>query len=113
MSITVLAAIYLIVGVVGFVFHGREILAHHMLRSEDLLVELTEAIAFIAGVFLLRGRNWARWLAVAWMVFHVVLSVFGPISALLLHAVFCVAIAWILFRADAAHYFRAGEIDAR
>jgi hypothetical protein len=94
------------VGTVGFVFHLREPLARHAFHYDDFLVEFTELVALVSGSFLLRGRNWARWLALAWMVFHVVLSLFEPLFTLVIHALFCAVIAWILFRAEAAHYFR-------
>lgn len=109
LSVTLLAALYIIVGAVGFVFHLREPLLNHAFHSDDFLVELTEVIALISGLFLLKRRNWARWLALAWMVFHVILSFFDPLRALVIHAVFCALIAWILFRADAARYFQRVE----
>ena len=37
------------------------------------------SLAIVCGVFLLRGHNWARWLALAWIAFHVVLSAFHAI----------------------------------
>jgi hypothetical protein len=111
-SIAVLAAIYLIIGTVGFVFHGREIMARHAFHSDDFLVELTELIALITGIFLFRGHNWARWVALAWMIFHVVLSAFGPPFPLVVHALFCIVIAWMLFRPDAGRYFRGAGNEA-
>ena len=43
-------------------------------------MELTELLAMVSGAFMLRGHNWARWLALAWIIFHVILSIFrlGP-----------------------------------
>ena len=58
---------------------------------------------------MLRGQNWARWLAVAWMAFHVAISVFHPLRELAIHVVFLVLIAWILFRPGATRYFRKAE----
>jgi hypothetical protein len=59
----------------------------------------------VAGVFLLRGQNWARWLALAWITFHVVIS-YGVLRELVVHGVICVVFAWILFRPAAGRYFR-------
>jgi hypothetical protein len=109
LSVTLIGALYVIVGAVGFVFHLRDPLARHAFHSDDFLVEITEVIALVSGIFLLKRRNWARWLALAWMVFHVILSAFDPLRALIVHALFCAAIAWILFRAEAGHYFRGIE----
>jgi hypothetical protein len=108
-SVTILACIYLAVGIGGFVVHLRELLAHH---PDALPIELTELVAVVCGAFLLRGHNWARWVALAWIAFHVVLSAFHAIPEFAVHALFCAAIAWILFRSEAARYFRGVRMEA-
>ena len=67
-------------------------------------IEVTEFLAIVCGVFLLRAHNWARWLASAWMAFHVVLS-FGELRQLAIHSLFFVLIVWCLFRSDASRFF--------
>ena len=109
LSITILACIYLAVGVIGFAFHFRELLAGH---PDAVAIELTEFVAIVCAVFLIRGYNWARWLALVWIAFHVVLSAFHAIPELAIHAVFCAVIAWILFRPEAARYFRGVRMEA-
>ena len=106
-SVTIVAGVYLAVGVIGLVFHFRELLAGH---PDAVAIELTEFVAIVCGAFLLRGHNWARWLALAWIAFHVVLSAFHAIPEFAIHAVFCAVIAWILFRSEAARYFRGVRI---
>jgi hypothetical protein len=108
-SITVLAGLYLIVGTVGFVFHFREILERHAFGYEDALIELTELVAIVCGVFLLRGRNWARWLAIAWIAFHVAISFLDSAQKVAVHGLFLLAFAYLLFRADARRYFQAAK----
>jgi hypothetical protein len=104
-SILVLACVYLAVGSIGFVFHFRD------LRQPDGLgIEVTELLAILAGAFMLRGRNWARWLALAWMAFHVALSAFGVLRELAIHTLILVVIAWILFRPEARRYFHGVEV---
>lgn len=102
-AIVIIACLYIAVGAAGFIFHFRESLAD---PRDGVWIELTEFLAIGAGIFLLRGRNWARWLALAWIVFHVVLSAFGPVRELVMHALICAAIAWLLFRPDASQFFR-------
>lgn len=108
-SVTILACIFLLVGTAGFVFHFRELLP---LNRDGLLVELTEILAVVAGVFMLLGHNWARWLALAWMAFHVAISIGDPIRKLAMHAVIFVVIAWILLRPAAGRYFRGSGTQA-
>ena len=107
-SITILASVYLVVGTVGFAVHFREILARQAFQYDDALVELTELIAIVCGVFMLQGRNWARWLALAWIAFHVAIS-FDSMQKLAVHGLFLVLIAYFLFRPDARTYFHHPE----
>ena len=104
LSVNTLACLYLVVGTVGFVYHFSEFLAF---RYDSVEVELTEVLAIVSGAFMLRGRNWARWLALAWIASHVVLSAFHTAREFGLHILLFATIAWILFRPDAAAYFRS------
>jgi hypothetical protein len=108
-SVTIIAALYLAVGAGGFAVHFRELLARH---PDAVGIELTELTAILCGVFILRGHNWARWLALAWIAFHVVLSAFHAFPEFAIHSLFCAVIAWFLFRPDAARYFRGAPIEA-
>jgi hypothetical protein len=109
LAVTIVAGVYLAVGVLGFAFHFRELLAGH---HDAVGIEITEFVAILCGAFLLRGNNWARWLALAWIAFHVVLSAFHAIPELVIHAAFCAVIAWVLFRPEAARYFRGARMVA-
>ncbi len=110
LSVTIVAAVYLIVGIGGFAAHFNSLLGRDAL-SEGVPIEATEVVAMIAGVFLLRGHNWARWLALAWIAFHVALS-FGNVPQLAIHCVFCVGIGWALFYPGAGRYFRTAPRQA-
>lgn len=106
--VLIVAGAYLAVGIIGFGAHFRDLLAA---PSEGVWMELTELVALITGVFLLRGANWARWLAVAWILFHVGLSAFGETSELVVHAVFAALITWLLFRPDTTRWFRGPRAE--
>ncbi|HEV2392955.1 MAG TPA: hypothetical protein VG146_11410 [Verrucomicrobiae bacterium] len=70
------------------------------------LIETVRILALIGGVFLLRGFNWARWLLILWLAFHVILSAFHAPFQLLVHGLLAALLAYFLFRAPAAAYFR-------
>ena len=106
-AVTALACLYIVVGTIGFVGHFPE---RH--EPDWIWIAVTEIVAIIAGVFLLRGDNWARWLAVAWIAFHVAISWHDPVGKLAVHIFFLVAIAYLLFRRDAAEYFRGGAVKS-
>ena len=104
-SVVVIAALYIAVGVIGFAFHLREFRSQGGFY-DTLLIELTELIALVSGLFMLRGQNWARWIAVAWIASHVVLSAFEAYRGFVVHCIFCGLIAWALFSPPASRYFR-------
>ena len=97
LSVTLIGLAYLAAGAAGLLYHFREFAPWVM---------TVRAAAVVCGVFLLRGKNWARCLAVAWMAYHVVLGFYhSPVQAAV-HAVFLALIIWGLYRAPAARYFR-------
>lgn len=98
--VILIACLYLIVGIGGFIAHFNDSRA-----PEWILVEVTECLAIVCGVFLLRAQNWARWLASAWMAFHVALS-FGELRQFAIHSLIFVVIVWCLFRAEAGRFFQ-------
>ena len=100
-AIWIVAGMYIAVGCVGFIYH------FHQFRDPDgIWIELTEFLALVAGVFLLLGKNWARWLALAWMAFHVVLSGFHARREFVIHFIIFVLIAGLLFSPPSNRYFR-------
>jgi hypothetical protein len=102
-SVTVVAWIFIAVGAVNFIYHSRELLQLHW---DAFLIEFVELLALIAGLFMLRCHNWARWLALAWMAFHIILTAFPPFHGLAVHIIIFTGIAILLLRADATKYFR-------
>lgn len=103
LSVTLIACLYILVGIATLIGHFHDFVT----RQPDWgWILTTELLAIVIGAFLLRGQNWARWLALAWIAFHVDISVHGPLRVLVIHSVFFVLIAWALFHAAARRYFR-------
>jgi hypothetical protein len=77
----------------------------HRLAGDDVLVLAIGVAALIGGSFVLRGRNWARWLLAAWMALHVAISVGQP-AELVAHLAIFGFVAFLLFRPAASASFR-------
>lgn len=101
-SVLIVAILYLAVGIIGFVYHFPELRAAH---PDAIWIELTESLAVVAGAFMLLGHNWARWLALVWILFHVAISIGSP-RQLIGHSLICLAIAGALFQPGASRFFR-------
>ena len=74
------------------------------LASDDLLVLAIGIVALVAGFYVLRGRNWARWVLAGWMVVHVVISA-GELPALGAHLAIFGLLTFVLFRPGASSSF--------
>ncbi len=108
-SVSIVSWLFIAAGALAFIFHLPHSLAA---PGGGAGVEAVEILAIVAGVFMLRGQDWARWLALAWMGFHVAISARGELPRLAAHAVIFAAIAWILWRPAAGRYFRGRRGDA-
>ena len=69
-------------------------------------VHVLRIVQVLCGVFMLSGFNWARWLLVVWMGFHVILSALHSPFQLLVHTLIFAIILYFLFRPPASAYFR-------
>jgi hypothetical protein len=109
-AVTVLGWLMMAAGVFGIArgFTGAKTLWP---PEQDLIwIVIVDAIGIGCGVFLLRGKNWARWLTLAWVGGHVVIVSFFMRQMILVHAVIFALIVALLFRGDVRAYF--GGYDA-
>jgi len=100
-AVLLLSCLYIAAGSIEFVANFPKLMA---LQGAGILIELTELLGIFAGAFMVRGRNWARWLALVWMAFHVAISI-PVIPQVASHSIIFMVSAWVLFRPDARRYF--------
>ena len=100
-EVLVVAWLFILVGAVGLVHHFPRPMIFH---QDDIWILLTELAAVISGIFMLRGHNWARWFAIAWMIFHVAIS-WPAVRQLVTHVVILALIAALLFRRASREFF--------
>jgi uncharacterized membrane protein len=108
-AVTIIAILLILVGAGGLVRDAMGLKPHAAFHAETPLIAAVHLLAIVAGAFLLRGHTWARWLAVAWMAFHVAISYGHPLTPFLMHSAFLAIFGYFLFRADARAYFRTAE----
>lgn len=121
-SITVIAWAFVAVGAGGLLKDWWPLLTSDAAQQiaklkADGIADLGPAwtsrlLAIIGGVWLLRGHNWARWLLVVWMVFHIGLSAFHSWAELLTHGAVFLPMFYFLFRGPSARYFQTAEGSA-
>src|SRR5215470_8980185 len=69
------------------------------------MVHLSRLAQIVAGLFMLRAHNWARWLMVAWIAFHIVIGALHSLMQFLLHVAIFSVVLFFLFRPRANAYF--------
>jgi hypothetical protein len=122
LSITILSWVFITVGGIGLVgglvpfgqalFSGRiGQMSRHELLLEIGLASAIRLLAVVAGVLMLYGLNWARWLSIAWVGLHIVLSIGHSPFELIVHIALFVIVAYLLLRPRAAAYFRSASVE--
>jgi hypothetical protein len=103
--ITLLGWMLIALGALEFTIHAVQI--RRPLHAGDIGVPLFELVILVCGVYLLRGANWARWLAVAWIGFHVVVGSLDSVMRGVVHGLIFLAFTWLMFRPEMNAWFRA------
>ena len=106
LSVTLIGLLFIGVGVLGVGYHAREFWAPGPFHYDLVWITFVRLLAIVGGLYLLRGSNWARWLLVAWLAFHVVVGAMHSASEAVMHAVLLVVIGYFLFRPRASAYCR-------
>ena len=112
LSVTIISWLFVAAGVVGLAYHLSEFKTLHPFPSDVAWVGLLRLVAIVCGTFMLRGNNWARWLSLAWLTFHVILSGFHSLRELVMHSVLLAILSYFLLRPVAREYFLAGRKEA-
>lgn len=107
LAVLLVSCLYMAVGAIGVLVYFPQLIT---LQHDSVWIELTEFLAFVAGVFLFRGHNWARWLALIWITFHVAIS-FPVVRQVISHSIILALIASALFRPGTRRYFSPAKTD--
>ena len=104
-SVTFMSCVFIAAGLFGLVYHATELQLSGPFQADVAWACLVRLLAVIGGVFALRGSNWARWLLLAWIAWHVVLSMHHSATEAAVHGALSVLVAWCLFRPRVAAHF--------
>ena len=107
LSITIISWLFLTAGVIGLAYHATEFKVQRPFENDVIWVCLIRLLAVLCGALMLRGSNWARWLLVVWMGYHIVLSALHSPMQLFVHGLLFAVILYFLFCPQASAYFRS------
>jgi len=101
-QVTILGWLFIVVGILSTAYH----LWKGSLDRWMVLIVLVGIIAIVAGVFLLRGARWARWLLLTWLAFHVVVSALNSLGDAMPHVVLLLVVGYFLLGPPTSRYFQ-------
>jgi hypothetical protein len=104
--VIIVSVLFILVGCVGFAYHLNELSNSNISIYETILILLLRILAVVCGLLLLFRINSARWFAIAWLVYHVVISAFNSTSQMIVHIVFLVLVSVLLFLPISSRYFQ-------
>jgi hypothetical protein len=94
-----------------FIVVGLAALCYHLIKDRldfwMIPIALVEITAMVAGIFLLKGRSWARWLVLIWLAFHVVVGALDSLSSSVPHLLLLIAVGYFLFTPPDSTYFKS------
>ena len=104
-QVTTLGWLLIAVGILSTIYH----LSKSPLDRWTVPILLVGTITIVAGVFLLRGARWARWLVLAWLAFHVVVSALNSLSDAMAHVVLLLVAGYFLLGPPTSKYFQSTQ----
>ncbi len=112
-AVVIVAILFILTGTIGFVYHTKDLFNSNNVLPETVWVLVLRILAVLCGILLLCRKNWARWLAVAWMLFHVVIGALNSTAQMITHIFFLVAIVVLLFLPVSSKYFHGSNKPGR
>ncbi len=116
-SVAILGWVFILAGIIMVAASvvsvvGSDASLNSVLATEEGLILAVRTLAIVGGAFLLRGENWARWLLVLWIAYHVVLSLYHPLFELVVHSLLLIAVVYVLFRQEASSFFNGKRVES-
>jgi hypothetical protein len=95
--VIIVCLLFAVAGGVGFIYHFGELFEPGNGLYEVILVEVLRLLAIVCAILLWMGINWARWLAIAWIAYHVFIGAKHSTSELVTHIVLLIGVAVLLY----------------
>ena len=116
LSITIIGWLFMLFGCIALIsgllpFGGANTAQLIAEFKMHWMVHLSRVAAVVSGLFMLRGHNWARWLLVAWIAFHIVVGALHGWLQLVTHVAIFSVILFFLFRRNASEYFGRSTVQ--
>jgi hypothetical protein len=106
LPILVVAIVFIIVGLVGFLNHIKGFFEPGEKLYATLLIQLLRILAIVSGILLLRANNSGRWLSIVWILSHIIIGALNSTFQLIAHIVLLIVVYILLFLPVSSAYFQ-------
>ncbi|QHT67329.1 hypothetical protein GXP67_12135 [Rhodocytophaga rosea] len=104
--ILIVSILFILAGSIGFTYHVQEFYQPDVQVSQLLWVLFVRILAIVCGSLLLLRICWARWLAIAWLAYHVYIGALNSTSQMIAHIIFLIIVAVLLFLPVSTVFFQ-------
>jgi hypothetical protein len=108
LAVTLVSCAFILSGTIGILYHAPE-LKDITTDVAIVWVLFVRLLAIVGGVYALRGMAWARWLLLAWIGYHVILSFGHELAQIITHVIVLAIVVAGLFNSSANRYFKRKE----
>jgi hypothetical protein len=104
--VVIVSIVFILTGCIGFIYHFNELFEPNYKLYELIWVLLLRILAVVCGILLFLGIDWARWLAIAWLLYHVLLSSLHSTSEMITHIFLLIIFSVLLYLPASNGYFK-------
>lgn len=106
LPVIIVSILFIIAGGVGFAYHLKEFFEPNAEIDKLIWIQFIRILAIVCGILLFLGINWARWLAIAWLLFHIVISALHSTAEMITHFILLIVVAVLLYLPVSSSFFR-------
>lgn len=111
LPVLIVAVLFILVGCIGFIYLLKDISDPDETLPVYYLILFLRLLAIVCGLLLLYRINWARWLTIAWLAYHVAISALNSTSEMVAHIVLLVIVTVLLFLPVSSRFFRDKKVQ--
>lgn len=108
-TVVIVGLLFILAGGLGIAYHIKDLSQPGLKLSEVIWVFIVRLVAIICGVLLFLRTDWARWLAVIWLIYHVIIGALHSTSEMIVHIALLVIVTVLLFLPVSSAYFRGNR----
>lgn len=106
LPVIIVSILFIVAGAVGFIYHFKEFFEPDVKLLEVLFIQFVRLTAIACGILLFMSVNWARWLAVIWLLYHVIIGAYHSTSQMITHIVVLLIVVVLLYLPKSTAFFR-------